>query len=97
MIKIEAPFTDKISSLAIIKLLDKLTHSVMVLKVKFVHNIAMLDMINNSNSQTLILNSREVSGILDLRSLGYYKIKQGVIQQKLSRFYEFESADKVRM
>ena len=34
IIKVEAPFTDEISSLAIIKLLDKLTHSVMVLKVK---------------------------------------------------------------
>ena len=55
----------------------------------------MLDMINNSNSETLILNPREVLGILDLRSLGYYKIKQGVIQQKLSRFYEFESADEL--
>ena len=46
----------------------------------------MLDMINNSNSETLILNPRVALGILDLRSLGYYKIKQGVIQQKLSRF-----------
>ena len=47
--------------------------------------------------ETLILNLREALGILDLRlrSLGYYKIKQGVIQQKLSRYYEFESADKV--
>ena len=86
IVKVEAPFTDEISSLAIIKLLDKLTHSVMVLKVKFLHNIAMLDMNNNSNSETLILNPREVLGILDLRSLVYYKIKQGVIQQKLSRF-----------
>ena len=59
----------------------------MVLKVKLVHNIAMLDMINNCNSETLIRNPREALGILDLRSLGYYKIKQGVIQQKLSRFY----------
>ena len=59
IVKMEAPFTDEISSLAIIKLLDKLMHSVMVLKVKFVHNIAMLDMINNSNSETLILNPRE--------------------------------------
>ena len=67
----------------------------MVLKVKFICNIAMLDMINNSNSETLILNPREVLGILDLRSLRYYKIKQGVVQQKLSRFYEFESADEV--
>ena len=69
----------------------------MVLKVKFIHNIAMLDMINNSNSETLIHNPREALGILDHRSLGYYKIKQGVIQQKLSRFYEFESADAVCM
>ena len=83
---------DEISSLAIIKLLDKLTHSIIVLKVKFIRNIAMLDMIINSNSETLILNPREVLGILDLRSLQYYKIKQGVIQQKLSRIYEFESA-----
>ena len=36
IVKVEAPFSDEISSLAIIKLLDKLTHSVMVLKVKFV-------------------------------------------------------------
>ena len=47
--KVEAPFTNEISSLAIINLLDKLTHSIMVLKVKFAQNMAMLDMINNSN------------------------------------------------
>ena len=93
--KIEAPFMDEISSLAIIKLLDKLTHSIMVLKVKLVCNIAMLDMFNNSSSDTLILNPREALGILDLRSLWYYKIKQGVIQQKLIGFYKFESADEV--
>ena len=63
IVKVEAPFTDKISSSAIIKLLDKLTHSIMVLKVKFIHNIAMLDMINNSNSETLILNPREALGM----------------------------------
>ena len=31
-------------------------------------------------------------GILDLRSLGYYKIQQGVLQQNLSKFCKFESA-----
>ena len=55
----------------------------------------MLDMVNNSNLDTLILNLEEALGILDLRSLGYYKIKQGVIQQKLSRFYNFELAEEV--
>ena len=49
IVKIEALFSDEISSLAIIKLLDKLTHSVMVLKVKFIQNTAMLNMVNNSN------------------------------------------------
>ena len=95
--KIEAPFSDEISSLAIKKLLDKLTHSFMVLKVKFVQNMAMLDMANNSNLETLILDPVEALGILDLRSLGYYKIEQGVIQQKLSRFYNFELAKEVCM
>ena len=97
IVKIESPFTDEISSLAIIKLLDKLTHSVIVLKVKFVRNIVLLDMINNSNSETLILNPREVLGTLDLRSLWYYKVKQGIIQQKLRRFYKYESVDEVCM
>ena len=55
----------------------------------------MLDMVNNSSSETLILNPREALGILDVRSLGYYKIKQGAIQQKLGRYYEFALTDKV--
>ena len=73
LVRIEAPFTDEISSLAIVKLLDKLTQSVIMLKVKFLRNIAMLD-ITNSGSETLILNPKEVLEVLDLRSLGYYKI-----------------------
>ena len=32
-------------------------------------------------------------GILDLRSLGYYKIKQDVLQQNLGKCYYIESAD----
>ena len=32
-------------------------------------------------------------GILDLRSLGYYKIKQNILQQNLSKYYRFEKAD----
>ena len=55
----------------------------------------MLDMMNNSSSETLIFDPNRAIGILDLRSLGYYKIEQGVIQQKLSRFYNFESAEEV--
>ena len=34
-------------------------------------------------------------GILDLRSSGYYKIRQGVLQQNVSKCYKFESADRL--
>ena len=73
LIKIEAPFLDEISNLAIIKLLDKSTQSIIMLKVTFMQNIVMLDMTNGS-SETLILGPKERLGILDFRALGYYKI-----------------------
>ena len=44
-----------------------------MLKAKFTQNIAILDM-TNSSSETLILSPKEALEILDLRSLGYYKI-----------------------
>ena len=40
----------------------------------------------------MILNPKEMIGIVDIRSLGYYKIKQGTLQQNLSRYYRFEKA-----
>ena len=91
--RIGTSFTNKVSSSPIVKLLDKLAQSVIMLKVKFLRNIAMLD-ITNSNLIILILDPKEVIGILDLRSLAYYKIKQGVLQQNLSRYYKFESEEK---
>ena len=32
-------------------------------------------------------------GILDLSSVGYYKIKQRILQQNLSNYYSFKSVD----
>ena len=37
----------------------------------------------------------KTTGILDLRSLGYYKIKQNVIQQNLGKHYHFELAQDI--
>ena len=69
----------------------KSTQSTIMFKVKFTWNIAIL-YITNSSSETLILGPKEALGILDFRSLGYYKIWQGVLQQNLHKFYEIESA-----
>ena len=64
--KIEAPFSDEISGLAMVKLIDMPTQNVMMLKVKFTRNAAILDIMNNA-LEVLILNPKEALGILDLR------------------------------
>ena len=43
----------------------------------------------------MILRLKEMIEIIDLRSLGYYKIKQGILQQNLSRYYRFKEAEKL--
>ena len=64
------------------------------LKLKFVRNCASLGIVNNTQ-ETVIFDPNQILGILDLRSLGYYKIKQGVLQQNLSKNYHFESIAKL--
>ena len=94
LIPIETPFVEEISGMAIIKIIDKGQKMLMMLKLKFIHNKAMFDITNNTR-EILIFDKKTMIGILDLRSLGYYKIKQGVLQQNLNRYYHFEDANKV--
>ena len=57
------------------------------------HNAAVLDVVNNG-TETVIFKPEEMLGIaVDLRSLGYYKIKQGILQQNLSRYYRYERSE----
>ena len=82
---------DEISGLAIIKILDKNVQNMMMLKLKFTQNLAILDVMN-STLETIVFNTEDMISILDLRSMGYYKIKQGILQHNLSKYYRFESA-----
>ena len=66
----------------------------MMLKLKFIRNKATLDITNNTK-EIIIFDKKTSIGILDLRSLGYYKIKQGVLQQNLNTYYQFEDANKI--
>ena len=92
--KVRAPFIDEISGLAIIKIIHGGTYSTLLIKLKFTHNKAVVD-IKNTGKNTMILNPKEMIGIVDIRSLGYYKIKQGILKQNLSRYYRFEEAKKL--
>ena len=92
IIRVTAPFIDEISGLAIIKILDASTYSTTLIKLKFTCNTSMLDIVNNG-AETIIFKPEEMIGIVDLRSLCYYKIKQGILQQNLSKYYRFERAE----
>ena len=94
LVKVRAPFIDEILGLAIIKIIDGSTNSTLLIKLKFTCNKAVLD-IKNAGKNTMILRPEEMIGIVDIRSLGYYKIKQGILQQNLSRYYRFEEAKKL--
>ena len=92
LLKVKASFIDEISGLAIIIILDGSTYSTMLLKLEFMCNAATLDIVNNG-PDTIIFKPEEMLGILNLRSLGYNKIKQGILQQNLSNYYKLKRAD----
>ena len=56
------------------------------------HNKAILDIVNKGND-TMIFETEEIIGIIDLKSLGYYKIKQviiGIIDLKSLGYYKIK-------
>ena len=94
LIPIESPFIEEISGMAIVKIVDQGQKMPMMLKLKFIRNKATLDITNNTR-ETIIFDRKTSIGILDLRLLGYYKIKQGVLQQNLNKYYQFEEVDNI--
>ena len=88
LIRVTAPFIDEISCLTIIKILDMSTYSPLLIKLKFTYNTAMLYKVNKG-TETIIFKPEEMIGIVDLGLLGYYKIKQGILQQNLTKYYSF--------
>ena len=94
LVKVRAPFIDEISGFAIIKIIDRGTYSTLLIKLKFTCNKAVLD-IKNTEKDTMIFRPKEIIGIVDIRSLRYYKIKQGILPPNLSRYYRFEEAKKL--
>ena len=51
--------------------------------------------VTNKTYETVTFGWTEMIGVVDLRSLGFYKIKQEVLQEHLGKHYHFELADDV--
>ena len=91
---IEAPFAEKLLGMALVKVLNMNEHVMNMIKLKFIRNRVTLRITNNTN-ETVTFDRTEMIGILDLRSLGYNKIKQDVLQQNMGKHYHFESAEDI--
>ena len=64
LIMVKAPFVNEISGIAIIKILDGGTHSTLLIKLKFMCNEAILDIVN-IGKDTMIFMPEEMIGIID--------------------------------
>ena len=64
----------------------------LTMELKFIRNRATFKVTNDTH-EAVTFDPAIMLGIIDLRSLGYYKIKQGVLQQNLSNIYHFETAN----
>ena len=94
MVIIEAPFIKELSGMAMVKILDMKEQTINMIKLKFIQNKAVFK-VTNKTHKTVTFGRTEIMGIVDLRSLGFYKIKQEVLQEHLGRHYHFELADNV--
>ena len=94
MVIIEAPFIEELSWMVMVKILDIKEQTTNMIKLKFIRNKAVLK-VTNKTHETVTFGRIEMMGIVDLRSLGFYKIKQEVLQEHLGRHYHFKLADDV--
>ena len=94
IVVVEAPFIDELSGMAMVKIIDMKEQTINMIKLKFIRNKAMLK-ITNKTHETITFGRTEMMEILDLRSLGFYKIKQEVLWECVNRHYHFKLADDI--
>ena len=94
MFMVDAPFVEELSGMTMVKIIDMKEQMTNMIKLKFIRNKAVLK-ITNKMFETITVGRTDRMGVVDLRSLGFYKIKQEVLQEHLSRHYHFELADDV--
>ena len=82
ILTLEAPFIEEILGMMITKMLDTKEQKTPTMKLKFIQNRAIFK-VTNSMQEMVTFDPQIMLGVVDLRLLGYYKIKQGVLQQTL--------------
>ena len=74
MVVIEAPFIEELSGMAVVKILDMKEQVTSMIKVKFIRNKAVLKTTNKMH-KNVTFGWTKIIRVIDLRSLGFHKIK----------------------
>ena len=94
MVIVEALFVEELSGMATIKVPDMNEHVTSMMKLKFIRNKVTLKITSNTN-ETVTFYRTHMIGILDLRYLGHFKVKQDILQKHLGKHYHFELAEDI--
>ena len=86
MFMVDAPFFEELSGMAMVKILDMKSQTTNMIKLKFIWNKVVLKVMNKM-CKTVTFDRTDRMGVVDLRSLGFYKIKQEILQEHLGRHY----------
>ena len=84
---IKALYIDELLGMTMVKLLHLKTGCINTITVKVIRNVGLLD-VTDIPSDQFIFNKNDSLGELDVRSIGYYKVKQSNIQHHLESYYE---------
>ena len=74
-VKVRVPFVEKLSGIAIVKLLYK--YHIGTMRVRIDHNQSIIKIINNTD-ETIHYSPQLSMGIVDIRSLGYYNVSKSI-------------------
>ena len=75
-VKVRIPFVEKLSGIAIVKLLYN--YHIGTMRVRIDHNQSIIKIINNTN-ETIYYSPQLSMGIVDIRSLGYYNVSKVIL------------------
>ena len=85
---VDTPFVEELSGMAMVKILYMKEQTTNMIKLKFIGNKVVLK-IKNKTHETITFGKTNMMGVVDLRSLGFYKIKQEVLQEHLKQTLSF--------
>ena len=72
--------------MAMVKILDMKMQTQHMIKLKFILEQSGFED-QKQTHETITFGRTDMMGVVDLRSLGFYKMKQEVLQEHLSRHY----------